>query len=398
MSPQHHSTTTNRRPLSERGTVALVYAAGVCAGMALGRFIPLESGIRGDFGLSLAAYGWLVSGVTVIAAFLALPAGVWITRSDLGRVLSTGLAVMLLGGTLEATAPSPLVLYTARLLEGGGYLLVVITGPLVLASRCGPAVERSALALWSTFIPVGIALASAAGTLSGPLGWRLTTALTVAPAAVPLVGTLRWLTGISSTTETNKTQPPRRTGDLPPALWLSLSFSLIALLGVTVVALIPNLAADQDVRPALGSATAAAVSLASVPGGLLAGALMHRGLPPRRLATATLAMPCAAVAIYQLTPWTAIATGAAVLLAANGLVLAALYASMPTVARTPQALRRSYGLLNQAGSIGTLLGPPAFGFAVTHTSWTAATLLVTAASLIGLALFLTATRTADGTG
>lgn len=221
--------------------------------------------------------------------------------------------------------------------------------------------------------------------------------LTVVPAVVPLVGAHTWLTGTG--TGTNDARQHRgASGGLRPVLWLSVSFSLIALLGVTVIALLPDLADHRGVPAALGSASTAVVSLASVPGGLAAGLLMHRGATPRRLAVAALAMPCAAVVIYQVSPWAAVAAGAAVLMAANGLVLAALYASMPTLARSPYTLRRGYGLLNQAGCLGSLFGPPVFGFTVTHTGWPAATVLVTLISLTGLALFWTATRTVAAAG
>ncbi|MFG2784709.1 hypothetical protein ACGFY7_43640 [Streptomyces prunicolor] len=216
------------------------------------------------------------------------------------------------------------------------------------------------------------------------------------PAVVPLVGAFTWLTGAGG--EGARRHRGASSGGLRPVLWLSVSFSLIALLGVTAIALLPDLADHRDVPAALGNATTAAVSLAGVPGGLAADQLMHRGITPRRLAVAALAMPCAAVVIYQVSPWAAIAAGAAVLMAANGLVLAALYASMPTLARSPYALRRGYGLLNQAGCLGSLFGPPVFGFAVTHTGWATATALVTLISLVGLALFWTATRTAAAPG
>ncbi|KUL26362.1 MFS transporter [Streptomyces regalis] len=372
--------------------IALVYLAGVSAGVALGRFVPLEAGIRGAFGLSLAAYGWLVSGVTVVAACLALPTGLWIVGRDLGRVLCAGLGVMLLGGVLEVAAPSGWLwlLYGARALEGVGYLAVVVTGPMLLAARCRPAVERRALALWSTFVPVGMAVASALGTLSGTVGWRAAGALTLVPGAVGLGGALRWLTGIRGRPE--ERYVPHRRG-LGPVLQLSLAFSLVALLGVTAVALLPKLAADREVRSAVGGATAAVVSLASVPGGLLAGGLLGRGAGPRALtATAVLGMPCAAAVTYQVNAWAAVSAGAAVLQFAGGFVLGALYASVPSVARSPYELGRGYGLLNQAGSVGTLLGPPVFGFAVTRAGWASATVLATVVTLGGLVLFLAATR------
>ncbi|MCX5366651.1 MFS transporter [Streptomyces sp. NBC_00124] len=373
----------------ERRVIALVYLAGVSAAVALGRFIPLEAQVRDAFGLSLTAFGWLVSGVTVVAACLAVPTGLWVSRRDLGRVLSAGLGVMLLGGLLEVAAPVAFVLYGARVLEGAGYLAVVVTGPLILSSRCGPATQRGALALWSTFVPVGMAFASAIGALGGAVGWRVAGALTLLPAVAALAGALGWLTGVRG--RADEQYVGHSTG-FGPVLQLSLSFALLALLGVTAVALLPNLAAHRGVPSAVGGVTAAVVSLAAVPGGLLAGLLLGRGIGPRALAMAVLAMPCAAVVMYQVAPWAVIAVGAAVMQFAGGLVLAVLYANVPSVARSPHELGRGYGLLNQAGSAGTLLGPPAFGFAVTRSGWASATVLVTAVALGGLALFLVATR------
>ncbi|MGW0537896.1 MFS transporter [Streptomyces sp. NPDC003032] len=375
--------------VGERPVIALVYLAGVSAAVALGRFVSLEAGVRDTFGLSLTAFGWLVSGVTVVAACLAVPAGLWVARRDLGSVLSLGLGVMLVGGLLEVTAHEAFVLYGARVLEGAGYLAVVVTGPLILSSRCKPATQRGALALWSTFVPVGLALASAIGTLSGTVGWRAAGALTLVPAVAALVGALGWLTGVRGRADEQYVSHSRGLG---PVLQLSLSFALIALLGVTAVALLPTLATDRGMRSTVGGVTAAVVSLAAVPGGLLAGLLLARGIGPRPLVIAVLAMPCAAAVMYQVMSWAVIALGAALMQFAGGLVLAVLYASTPSVARSPLELGRGYGLLNQAGSVGTLLGPPALGFAVTHAGWTSATVLVTAVTLASLALCLAATR------
>ncbi|QOV33328.1 MFS transporter [Streptomyces ferrugineus] len=388
-----HASRTHTRPglaeIGERRVIALVYLAGVSAAVALGRFVPLETGVRDGFGLSLSAFGWLVSGITVVAACLAMPAGLWVARHDVGRVLSAGLGVMLLGGVLEVMAPAAVVLYGARVLEGVGYLAVVVTGPLVLSARCGPATRHRALALWSTFVPVGMAVASAVGALGGTVGWRVAGALTLVPGLAALAGASGRLTGIRGEAGDRRV---RHGGGIGPVLRLSLSFALIALLGVTAVALLPSLATDRSVGSTVGGVTAAVVSLAGVPGGLLAGLLLGRGVRPRALSAAVLVLPCAAVVTYQVTPWAAVIAGAAVLQFTGGLVLAVLYAGVPSVARTPYELGRGYGLLNQAGSVGTLLGPPAFGFAVTRAGWTSATVLVTAVALTGLALFLAATR------
>jgi predicted MFS family arabinose efflux permease len=96
--------------------------------------------------------------------------------------------------------------------------------------------------------------------------------------------------------------------------------------------------------------------------------------------------------MYQAPPWPAVAMGAVVLQFAGGIVLAVLYACMPILAPSPSELGRGYGLLNQTGSIGSLLGPPGLGYAVTRAGWSSATILVAAVTLAGLLLFLAATR------
>lgn len=163
--------------------IALVYLASVSAGVALGRFVPLEAEVGEAFGLSLAAYGWLVSGVSVIAAGLALPTGLWIARRDLDGVLCTGLGVML----PEVMAPATWLSYSARVLEGVEYLAVVVAGPMLPAARCRQTTERRALALWSTFTPVGLALISTVATVDVPVVQALTTGCARAFLAIAAV-------------------------------------------------------------------------------------------------------------------------------------------------------------------------------------------------------------------
>ncbi|WP_283134700.1 CynX/NimT family MFS transporter [Rhizohabitans arisaemae] len=376
------------QPHTGRHVIAPVYLAGLSAGVALGRFIPLEAGLRADFGLSPVEFGWLVSMITVAAALLAMPVGVRLARGDLGAVLAAGLAVMLVAGTIQAVGSSLAVLYGARALEGLGYLLVVVTGPLVLAACCDPETERVGLAVWSTFIPVGIALAAVAGAAGNGYGWRAAAGLTLLPCALAFGATWPRLRG---TVETSQDQAAP-TGGSGPLTLLSLGFSLIALLSVSVLALLPGLGADQGVGPAAGGTVTAVVSLASVPGGLLAGGLMAKGGRPRSLAMTALVMPVAALAVFSANAWWAVTTGAAVLLVANGLVLAVMYATVPLLADSPGRLRQGYGLLVQAGSVGTVLGPPAFGLAVTQVGWLAGIWLVTVVTVLGLGLFLAAAR------
>ncbi|MFG3757141.1 MFS transporter, partial [Klebsiella pneumoniae] len=66
--------------------------------------------------------------------------------------------------------PSYRVLFAARLLEGFGYLLITVSAPSVLQRIADPARRDVVFALWSSFMPTGMAIAMLAGPLLG--NWR----------------------------------------------------------------------------------------------------------------------------------------------------------------------------------------------------------------------------------
>lgn len=376
----------------ERTTVLWVYASGIAAGISVGRFIAVEPQVGASFHMSSTQTALLLSAVTAVAATLALPVAIRVRGTDLGGTLGWGLLILLLTGLVQAVAPTSAVVYPARVVEGAGYLLVTVTGPMVLSASCTPAVERWGLALWSTFIPVGIAAAAALGGVAGTTGWRFAAGLTVLPSAVAFIGVRASLAGIDAPGD-----QPRSVHWSAPAFRLSLAFCLVALLGVSMLSLLPRLAADRGVSTGTDSLTATAVSLASVPGGLLAGRLMSIGWRPRRLVFAALAIPGAAACAFIATRWWSVSMGAVLLLVDNGLILGVMYASVPLVVRSPRSLAFGYGLLIQTGSLGTLLGPPSFTMLVSHLGWGAAVLLTAVLTLLSLASFNSAFTRRPGT-
>jgi hypothetical protein len=83
-----------------------------------------------------------------------------------------------------------------------------------------------------------------------------------------------------------------------------------------------------------------------------------------------------------------------VLLAANGAVVASVFAAVPRVAAAPDHLAVVNGLIAQLGSAGTLLGPPLFALAVGAAGWQAISPLVAVFTGCGLAALLLAEQRA----
>jgi len=373
------------------GKLLLVYAVGLIASSFLGKIAPVGPPLQQDLGLTLAQLGWMVSSITAIAAIFGAGVGVWLARLGPRRALLLGLVVMAGAGMLTATARSWDLMILARATEGIGYLLVVVAAPTLIVRLSNGPDQAAALAIWGTFIPVGLAISAfSGGTIGSMIGWRGWLGLVGAVPAIALVPVMLALAA---------DQPPAaRAGGraglygLYPLLALAAAFGCVGLIGVVVVALLPTFLVEARAvaLPAAGAATAT-VSLASVPGSLLAGWLMRRGAGLRALGLCSLVMPLAAAPTFLAVGSAALGVAAAALvLFANGMVVSAMFAAVPRLARDPARIALGNGLVAQLGSLGTLIGPPLFGGVIALVGWEATPVLILVVALCGIALALAA--------
>ena len=85
-------------------------------------------------------------------------------------------------------------------------------------------------------------------------------------------------------------------------------------------------------------------------------------------------------------------TALAASFALGGLVPAIVFASVPLVADDPGRIGPINGLLAQAGSLGSLAGPPMLALWVRLAGWTLAPVLLLTIAAIGAAFALAARR------
>jgi hypothetical protein len=120
---------------------------------------------------------------------------------------------------------------------------------------------------------------------------------------------------------------------------------------------------------------------------VLAGWLMRHGAGLHALSLCGLLMPMAAAPAFLAGEAMALGVAAAaIVLFANGIVVSALFAAVPRLARDPVGIALGNGLVAQLGSLGTLLGPPLFGAAIAAGGWPTAPVLILGFALLGLAL------------
>ncbi|WP_158263164.1 MFS transporter [Amycolatopsis sp. CA-128772] len=369
----------------------MTVAAGGAAAAALGKVAPVSGPVRGAFGLSATWLGLVISIITFVAALFALPVGEWLRRRAAGAWVAAGLAVLAVaGGLMVAAAPAAGVLVGLRVAEGVGYLLVMVGGPVVLMSQVPERRLAPVLAVWGACIPAGLALSAfAGGVLGSAWGWRgwflLLAVVCAALAAVAGV------TSRGDRTPSSPGSPGHRVAAGP--LLLGTGFALTALISVAVLSLLPlYLGSAFGLPPGTAGALTSAVAVASVPGSLLAGALLRRGVSPQALGTAALSCPVFAGLAFggALSP-AATVVMAVLLLFAAGIGVGAAYGALPSVVARPDALPAANGALVQLGSAGTLLAPPLFAAVTGLARWERVAFLVLPAAVAGLALLIRAT-------
>ncbi|WP_158239603.1 MFS transporter [Streptomyces carminius] len=383
----------------------VIYLAGVIAATGIGKTTPITVELRADLSLSLSQTGLVASLVTAVAATLGLFVSYLLKPFDPRRTLVAGLVVMGCAGLFCAQAGSFAAMLGGRLVESVGYVIVVIVAPVLVFGLGTGNRLTGALALWGTFMPVGLAFgAFGGGVVSAWLGWRtwlsVAAVITLAVAAAAL---LRLPPGAARPAEAtaDRGRPgapeawPRR---LARPLALGAGFSTISGAIVACVALYPAYLHEEFGVPTAAAGTLTGmVSFVGVASGFLASVLLRRGKKVKHLFLVTLLIPAAAFAAFGGAGDTGLSVSAALVVAlANEFVVATVFAAIPLVVRVGSDIGTANGLVAQFGSIGALAGPPLVGLAVTATDWWAVGPSLLGGCGTGLVLLLLAARGARG--
>ena len=383
-------------------TIILLWFIGVLAAAQLGKMAALMPAIRADLGLSLSSAGLMVSLIEAGGASLGAIAGILAARFSGRAVLAAGSILVATAGLAGAVAPDAALLYAARLIESIGYLMVVIAAPSLIAMAAGRA-SATALALWSTFVPVGIAAGTILSGLAASLtDWRLILVFWALIVLTTLPGTFR-LPTMAEHRQTGLAVPP-------VAIWaLALGFGFYTTLEVGVLGMLPAYLSDAwGFSIATAGIVTGVTSAATIAGSFTAARLIGTGEGARRpLTLIAIGLAAPAALFFVGFPGGGLATEvsgsavAAAVIAANavsGLVAAVAFARLPALLRRSGAalslVTASNGVFAQFGAAGSLIGPPLVGYVASHWGWSTVAPVVAALSVLSLAGFALGERLA----
>lgn len=368
----------------------MVVAAGVATAYHLGKVAIAAPQLQAELGLSLGMLGGLGATFAVLGALGGVAAGSVVAWAGDRRTLVLGLAATALGAAVAVPTHSVAMLLASRLVEGLGFVLITVAGPTVLGRLTRPADQNAALALWSCFMPAGIALAMLTGPWFGD--WRSLWATAAVVAGLIAGGVMGRVPPGPQRAEASSRTPMRGpAADVWRAgfLVLAATFLLYSLMFFALFSFLPVLLQQRmQGAPWMLGLLGALAAAANIVGNLAAGVLLGR--VPRDVLVAGAAVTMALCALGIFLP--VLAAGVAFALcvafsAVGGLVPATLLSSVPRVTSTPAQAALAVGLLMQGSNLGQALGPALVGGAVDRHGWPAAAAWVVAAALamVGLA-------------
>lgn len=384
-------------PGTHWAAVLVAALAGVAAAMNVGKVpvsLPL---LRSEFGLTLVQAGWVSSMLTTLAVFSAMVVGLLAGRMGALRMVIAGLAIGAAGSLMALGATGFTGLLASRVVEGAGFLFVVVAGPALISAAAAPHDRRFALSVWSSYMPAGAGLAMALAPLLLPAaGWR---ALWLACAAVLLLSAgLAWRqSGVYAGTGSSSHKTPALSETLAvfrqPLPWLlAMAFGVWALQHFALIIWLPTYLKEQrGLPPGPVALLTCAMLLVNVPGNLIGGALVQRGLPRGGLiAVAHGLTGLSGWFLFQDSLPDALRYALCLWLSfCGGVIPAAVMSSSTVLARTPQQIGAIQGLIMQASQLGQFIGTPLIAGVVAGTGqWQSARWVTASAALIGTALGL----------
>ena len=379
------------RPMVDGFAIALVIVAGVVSALHVGKGPIALPEMEREFGMSLASLSWLLSVFPLVGLAGGVVAGVLVQRRGDRRMLVTGLLILGLASLLGLAAPDFGWLIASRVVEGLGFLLVVVAAPSVL-NRLAPPERRSIVfGVWSCFMGMGIALSMLLGPLlrhwRGLWGMAAALALLVAlwvAFRVPVAA------APSATPQRrNAVRDLRRVFEARAPLWLALGFAAYNLQFFALMSFLPTFLM-QRAQLSIGQAGSAAAFIVAVnmAGNLLAGVWLQRGMRPGRLMALTCALtgPLGFALFWSATPVLMLIPLCALFSAAAGVLPSTFVTCAPRAVPTPDLAPVSLGLVMQGNYLGQVLGPMVAGGLLAAGGWPAVGLQVATAALLGVVL------------
>lgn len=374
-----------------------VLFAGIAVALHVGKASIALPELQREFGRSLESLSWIISAFPFIGVFGGIAAGQLVRRWGDRRLLSLGLVIVSLASFAGATQHDFAGLIATRVVEGIGFVIVVVAAPTVLTRVVAPQKRNLVFSIWSTFMPAGMALSLFFGPhfAGWQQSWFASGALTLLAALLLPLTTPRSVAILSAATTIKLRQALLSIVRARQPLLLALIFATYNLQFFAVMAFLPIFLMQRiGLTLAAAGGVSAAVIAVNILGNLTAGVLLSHGLRARTLlAVVSILMGLAGAGVFLSETPNALLVPLCLLFSGiGGMLPATILAATPAAAPEPTLIPLSLGLVMQGIYLGQVIGPIVLSALVAYAGWSAPSVLVLSAAVLGTLLALRLTR------
>ncbi len=377
-------------PATNWPAVWVILAAGYAAGAHMTKVPPALPALRADFGVSMVESGFIHSMMYAIGAALGIFGGATADRFGQKRFGLIGLVLMAAGSLAGALSHSFALLLAARFCEGVGFILLTVSAAALLAEATRPKDRATAFSLWGTYMPTGGTVALLVAPLAlASTGWRSLWLALSAYTVLCIVLFAKFVPAPHFATKVSSAHLLRDSLSSPGALALCLAFACYVGQWSSLMAWLPTFAVDERAM-SQGSAsllTAAFVAI-NIPGNLLGGLLLRKGISRRTvLLLGSLAMGTSVLGILLGSVPDSLRL--ACLLAFSllgGMIPTAVFSGTPVHAKSAQHVGTVNGMVMQASHLSQFTLPVAIAWVATRFGgWSASLGLMLSLAALGAA-------------
>jgi predicted MFS family arabinose efflux permease len=326
--------------------------------------------MRADLALTLVESGFLQTMMYAVGATIGVLGGALADRFGQKRFALIGLALMAAGGLFGALAGSYVVLLASRALEGLGFILFTVSAVPLLVAATLPKDRASALSLWSCYMPTGGTLALLLAPVAlATLGWR---SLWLGLAGYAAICAAMLGRHVQAPPFGGNVGSRRLIGESlsrPGILALCLCFICYTGQWTSLMTWLPTFVVDErGMRPATASLLTAVFVAANIPGNLLGGVLLKRGMP-RWVVMAGGAAAMGLTALGFLAGGAPDALRFACALAFSllgGVIPGAIFSATPVHAKSSEHIGTTNGMIMQASHFAQFAVPILVAWVASH--------------------------------
>lgn len=342
------------------------FFTGVAAAITVTKASPALLEIQKEMTLSMIQVGWIMSSAALATVLLGLFAGSLSQRLGPKTVLQIALSLIIFSASFSLFIHTPNELVISRVIEGIAIILVSVSAPTLISHLSKPSDLGLTMGVWALWMPVGSVLVFLfAPLVITSLSWRWLWG-GAALIALPLLLLSTRLTDPSRQAIRQPNDKPSRSV-LLSAILMGTIFACFTASFFSLITYFPAyLVKVYHVDSATALLITTLLPAFIIPGNLLSGFLIHKGITPYQLMVYPAIMLLILISLLFHTDYPNI-VGLG-LLATYGLVLGmiptAIFAQSPRLAEKPMHIGRIMGIVITGQGPGILFGPPLAGYLI----------------------------------